>query len=250
MTVLRLLLVDDEPLACERLAALLASMEDVQVVAALHHGDEVLPFLKNHVVDAVLLDIRMPGLDGLSLAEWLAGNGPSVVLVSAYDEHALQAFDMDVVDYLTKPVRPARLERALERLRARLSPKTGVPVAPPQAAQTIALPQRDRQLIVAVAEIAYVFCVPSGLEIGTSSGKLFVPWNLRQIEDLLAQHGDFQKVSRQALVNLAFLREIFLEPGGTSKLLLADGSRVTASRSATAKLRARYRLSSQGSQSE
>lgn len=250
MTVLRLLLVDDEPLACERLAALLASMEDVQVVAALHHGDEVLPFLKNHVVDAVLLDIRMPGLDGLSLAEWLAGNGPSVVLVSAYDEHALQAFDMDVVDYLTKPVRPARLERALERVRERLSPKTGAPVEPPLATQTIALPQRDRQLIVAVAGIRYVLCVPSGLEIGTASGTLFVPWNLRQMEDLLAQHDDFQKVSRQALVNLAFLRELILEPGGTSRLLLADGSRVTASRSATAKLRARYRLSSQRSQPE
>jgi DNA-binding LytR/AlgR family response regulator len=224
---------------------MLAAMANVQVVGALHHGDEVLPFLKNNAVDAVLLDIRMPGLDGLSLAEWLAGNGPCVVLVSAYDDHALQAFDLDVVDYLTKPVRPARLKRALERLRERLAGKAAAPGGGPNAATSaIALPQKDRQLIVAVAEIRYVLCVPSGLEIGTNSGKLFVPWNLRQMEDLLAQQGDFQKVSRQALVNLACLREIFLEPGGTSRLLLTDGSRVTASRSATAKLRARFRLSS------
>ena len=124
MTRLQVLVVDDEELARLRLRSLLAdcTLPAAEVVAEAGSGAEALHKLSSTAVDLVLLDIHMPGLDGLALAERLRAleRPPKVVFVTAHADHALRAFDLDAVDYLTKPVRRARLQEALARVAQRL----------------------------------------------------------------------------------------------------------------------------------
>ena len=116
---MKVVIADDEPLARERLRALLADERGVQVVAEAGDGHATLHACAEHHPDMVLLDISMPGIDGLETARHLAAfePRPAVVFCTAYDAHALSAFDAQAIDYLVKPVRPERLSAALERVR-------------------------------------------------------------------------------------------------------------------------------------
>ena len=118
MTGLRVLVADDEAPAREELAWLLDQHVAVETVHTAASGSEVLEALQHLEVDALFLDIRMPGLDGLDVARALAGvlAPPKVVFVTAYDEHAVEAFDLRAVDYLLKPVRAERLAEAVRRV--------------------------------------------------------------------------------------------------------------------------------------
>src|SRR3712207_2319551 len=114
---LRVLVVDDEPLAVERLQLLLARLPDVALVGTASDGEAALRIAEAVRPDLLLLDISMPGKDGIEVARALAGHGltPGVIFVTAYDNFAVAAFDVAAVDYLMKPVNAERLERALER---------------------------------------------------------------------------------------------------------------------------------------
>src|SRR5512138_896740 len=120
MPAVKIIIADDEPLARERLRQLLAGRAGVEVVAEVGDGQEALHACAEHEPDLVLLDIAMPGIDGLEVARHLKGfeRRPVVVFCTAYDAHALSAFDAEAVDYLVKPVRPERLASALQRARA------------------------------------------------------------------------------------------------------------------------------------
>ena len=119
---LKVLVVDDEPLATERLQLLLARCEGVDLVGTASDGEGAVRMAEALSPDLLLLDIAMPGLDGIDVARALAGRQPppAVVFVTAYDQFAVAAFEVAAVDYLMKPVEPQRLERALARTRAHL----------------------------------------------------------------------------------------------------------------------------------
>jgi two-component system response regulator AlgR len=116
---LRVLVADDEPLAVERLQLLLARAEGAQLVGTASDGDSAINLCEALSPDVLLLDIAMPGLDGIGVARALAEQVPSpaVVFVTAFDQFAVAAFEVEAVDYLMKPVDPKRLQRALERAR-------------------------------------------------------------------------------------------------------------------------------------
>ena len=120
--LLRLLVVDDEPLAVERLQVLLNRMEDVSLAGTASDGEAALRMVNGLVPDAILLDIAMPGMDGMEVARSLGAleKPPLVIFVTAFDTFAVAAFDIEAVDYLMKPVTPDRLQRALDRARERL----------------------------------------------------------------------------------------------------------------------------------
>lgn len=162
---LRILLVDDEPPARQRLCELLGDIAGelpTVVVGEAGNGLEALAALRETPVDVVLADIRMPGMDGLELAGHLGGlqPPPAVIFATAFDNHAVQAFDLNAVDYLLKPVRAQRLLAALQKVR------TATPPAPETLAgigQTLrgggrthlSCHERGRLLLVPVAEILY-----------------------------------------------------------------------------------------------
>ena len=118
MKKIKLLIVDDEPLAHQVLAGYCEKLEYVEVVGNCYDGMPTLNFLNKYVVDAVLLDIQMPDLTGLELLDTLKNNAPKVIFTTAYTEYVLQGFDYDqVVDYLHKPIRLTRFIKAIERLK-------------------------------------------------------------------------------------------------------------------------------------
>ena len=121
MTI-RTILVDDEPLAIQGLELRLEPHEDVEIIDTCSNGREAIRSIKTHKPDLVFLDIQMPGFDGFSVIQGLMEVEPPLfVFVTAYSDHALRAFEAQAVDYLMKPVDPARLERALERVRDHLA---------------------------------------------------------------------------------------------------------------------------------
>src|SRR2546423_9019328 len=133
---LKVLIADDEPLAAERLQLLLARAEGAQLVGTASDGDSAINLTGALHPDLLLLDIAMPGLDGIGVARALAAQNPSpaVVFVTAFDQFAVAAFEVEAVDYLMKPVDPNRLQRALDRARAYLHQRNAQP-APGKASQ-------------------------------------------------------------------------------------------------------------------
>lgn len=120
-TELRALIVDDEPLAIERMQVLCAELEGLTVVGTATDGKAAIRLLDKIATDVLLLDMTMPGMDGLAVARSLAGrtSPPAVIFVTAHEDFAVAAFDIDAVDYVLKPVAAERLERAIERALAR-----------------------------------------------------------------------------------------------------------------------------------
>lgn len=162
---LKILLVDDEPLARERLRALLADIAlqlPTEVVGEAGNGVQALALLKEQAVDVVLVDIRMPGMDGIELVGHLGAfeKPPAVIFTTAYDNYAVQAFDLNAVDYLLKPVRTQRLLTALQKARGAQPPDAeilaGIGRAVRGGGRThLSCHERGRLLLVPVAEVLY-----------------------------------------------------------------------------------------------
>jgi two-component system response regulator AlgR len=212
MERLRVLIVDDEPLARLRLRSLLAdcAQPQVDVVADAGSGTEALHALALHTVDAVLLDIHMPGLDGLALAQRLKAqpSSPAVVFVTAHAEHALKAFELDAVDYLTKPVRRQRLQEALGRVCQRLGRSTLAPAAQDAPAEqpTLVVSDRGRMLRIPVADVVYLKAEMKYVTLRTHAHAYVLDDALTDLEQRL---GDtVLRIHRNAIVAKAAMRTL------------------------------------------
>ena len=206
MTRLRVLIVDDEDLARLRMRSLLAdcAQPGAEVAGEAGSGAEALHWLATGSVDLVLLDINMPGLDGLQLADRLRAlpHPPRIVFVTAHAGHALKAFDLDAVDYLTKPVRRARLQEALVRVAQRLERAAPTPAAAPAAptAEQAVLVVSDRGRVqrVPVADILYLKAELKYVTLRTAAHAYVLDDSLSDLEQRL---GDTMlRIHRNALV--------------------------------------------------
>lgn len=156
---MRTLIVDDEPLAVERMQILCARIPALQVVGTASDGAAALRLIEALSPDLVLLDMTMPEVDGLGVARALAGqaNRPAVVFVTAHDDFAVEAFDCDAVDYVLKPVAQERLERAVERAQARRSAPVDASLTPEKPAsewiEEFWVPHRSELIRVAAADL-------------------------------------------------------------------------------------------------
>ncbi len=194
----RLLIVDDEPLARLRLRTLADAMESpaAQVLGEAADAPEALAWLQRDTADALLLDIGMPGRSGLELAAALKGmaSPPAVIFVTAHAEHALQAFDLEAVDYLTKPVRLERLQAALQRVAQRLRP----PLQAAGEAPVIVVSDRGRVLRLPLAEVLYLKARLKYVTLRTVSHSYVIDDALADLETRLGP--GFIRVHRNALV--------------------------------------------------
>ncbi len=200
---MRVLIVDDEAPARERLRRLLGEIEGVEVVGEAEEGRRALQLAEATGAEVVLLDIRMPGMDGLEAASHLATlrEPPSVIFTTAYGEHALAAFEAEAVDYLLKPVRRERLERALEKVR-RLTPVQRA--ALPAGRRTHLGTQHGGSVrLVPVAEILYLRAADKYVTAHTTGGEALLEESLKALEE---EFGDlFIRIHRNALVARAAL---------------------------------------------
>src|SRR6476661_6199656 len=124
MTLLRVLIVDDEAFARQRLRRLLSEQPDIDIVGEAANGREAIALITSHDPDVVLLDVQMPRVDGFGVLRALDGPAPLVIFVTAFDEHAVAAFNIHAFDYILKPVDPARFADAIERARAQIAQST------------------------------------------------------------------------------------------------------------------------------
>jgi two-component system, LytTR family, response regulator len=217
---LRVLIADDELLARKRLARLLSAMPDVEVCGEVADGDAVLAAARAGGLDVILLDIHMPGLSGLDALSLLPEDGPRVILCTAHAEHAVDAFEYGAVDYVLKPVEAARLQKALERARARLVPKEGQEPARGQAAAgtkglaRLPIPTRQGIVLVDPDTISHATLEGELVTVFTTQGEFLTDFTLNELTDKLPVEG-FQRVHRRALLNLAHVTRLEpLETGG------------------------------------
>ncbi|MEY4750865.1 MAG: hypothetical protein RIQ60_3079 [Pseudomonadota bacterium] len=230
LQTLRVAIVDDEELARLRLRSLLAgcSAPAAQVVAELGSAAQALGWLAQHRCDLLLLDIHMPGLDGLQLAEQLrhlpplpgaglgAGGTPAVVFVTAHAEHALEAFDVEAVDYLTKPVRQVRLQQALVRAAAWLYRRIDAALITQPGAllneqPVIRVHQRGELLRVPVSEVLYVKAELKYVQLRTALQSHWLDESLAELAPRLGER--FVRIHRNALVARDQIRALARHPG-------------------------------------
>ncbi len=212
-TPLTVLIVDDEPLARMRLRSLLEGCRDPHAVVAAEAsgGNAAWAWLQDHACDLVLLDVQMPGLSGLQLAEQLRSLPvpPLVVFVTAHAEHALEAFDRDAVDYLTKPVRQERLQAALARAaQRRLERQAAASQASieAEAGDVLQITERGRLIRLPWSEVLYLRAEAKYLSVRTASARHLMDGALGDWEQRL--EGRFLRIHRNALVAKAAIREL------------------------------------------
>lgn len=197
---LKVLVVDDEALARSRLCSLLADcgQPGAHVVGEAANAVQAIEFLQHHAVDAVLLDIHMPGLDGLGLAQKMQSmpNPVAVVFVTAYAEHALQAFELDAVDYLTKPVRLERLQAALQKIERVNKSGQGLEADLPE--DYLLIQDRGRTERVPVAEVLYLKAELKYITVRTAQHSYIFEGSLADLEARYASR--FIRIHRNALV--------------------------------------------------
>jgi two-component system response regulator AlgR len=175
---MRVLIVDDEPLARARLAALLSECDGVDVVGSVGDGEAALAVLSNVHPDLLLLDINMPGMDGKTLAARLLNRArPQIVFCTAYEAHAVHAFDLGAVDYLLKPVRLERLRDALKRVQQRLDAHPREPVG------WLHSRVRGEPVRMALAEVVCLIAEEKYVIAHRSGDQLLLDDSLRQLEE-------------------------------------------------------------------
>jgi two-component system LytT family response regulator len=242
---LRVLVADDEELARRRLVRLLGMIPDTALAGECRDGAEVLSAVAGGAVDVVLLDIQMPGLGGLDAMAMLPEPAPYVVFCTAHAEHAVRAFDVGAVDYLLKPIEPARLQKALERARSQESVRRFREEARRQrqrpALERLAIPTRDGIVLVDPQEISHAVVDGALVTIHAGGGTHLTDFSLQQLEERLPPDL-FVRVHRRALVNLA--QVVRLEPNQVGGFVArtARGQAVEVSRQAARALRKRLGL--------
>lgn len=213
---MHILIVDDEALARARLRTLLADCQAQQpqpryTVAEAAHAAEALALLQSpsgRAVDAVLLDIHMPGQDGLALAHALRtlAQPPAIVFVTAHADHAVSAFELDAVDYLTKPVRLQRLQQALAKVQRLLRPSTPAPISTLPEGETLLIQDRGRTERIALHEVLYFKAEQKYVTVRTATRSFIMDGAL---SDLESRYGErFLRIHRNALVARRALRAL------------------------------------------
>lgn len=252
---LRVVIADDERPARSFLVAALRSIPDVAVVAEAANGADAIQLIERHKPDVALLDVQMPEVDGLSVVKLLRRRYlPLVIFVTAYDEHAVKAFEMNAVDYLTKPVSDARLREALRRVRERLDRDDLRDAAASHvrdavsdyersapAARLDRIPIRQKQDIVLVptAQVASIVAEGELLHLTTARQERHtITYRLKNLEARL-DPAKFIRLGRGVLVNVDFIVRVTPLPGGMYTVKLLNGQQLDVSRIQSRLLRGR-----------
>ncbi|MBA2259837.1 MAG: response regulator transcription factor [Acidobacteria bacterium] len=251
MKKLRTVIVDDEPLARERLASLLSAEQDIEVVAQCRDGEEAVAALEQHTPDLVFLDVQMPGLNGFEVLEAVGPEKmPLVVFVTAYDQHALRAFQVRALDYLLKPFDRDRFKDALQRARAHIQrDETG-----DLGRRLLALvkdlrrdqPKTDRLVVksggrlffLRTDEIDWVEAAGNYVRLHVGSASHLLRETMNAIEGRLDPE-KFFRIHRSRMVNMERIQEMQPWLNGEYAVLLRTGTRLTLSRGYREKLQDR-----------
>jgi two-component system LytT family response regulator len=255
MTRFRVLVVDDEPLAREVVISLLRRDPEVAVVGECGDGLQARQVIDDTRPDIVFLDMEMPGLGGVQLAERLQSGGPVVVFITAFSQYAVDAFAIAATDYVLKPFSDERFFEALGRAKRRVrerrlgelahqmagvaselqhdEPGEATPSGSPQYLQRLSIKQSDRTVVLRPDEIVWIEAQDYYVTVHSTRGKHLVRASLSSLEGRLAPDL-FIRTHRMAIVNVQHIRETHDRDG--LRLVLSDGSQVGVSRSRRAQV--------------
>jgi len=220
---LRALVVDDEAPALSELTYLLRQDDRIGDIRTASNGADALRVLESAPVDVVFCDIKMPGLDGMALARVLArfADRPQVVFVTAYDEHAVDAFEVRATDYVMKPVRAARLSEAVRRVVTALAAATGTDSSGPVVAdETIPVGLGGVTTFIKRSQVRYAQAQGDYARLHTATGSHLVRTSLTALEERWAEAG-FVRIHRSTLVSLPQVDAVIAGHGGC-KIRLGD----------------------------
>ncbi len=238
---IRILIVDDEPLARERLASLIRELGIGEVVGEAGNGVEALTAVAAHAPQLVLLDIRMPGMDGLEVAQHLAHyeRPPAVIFTTAYGDHALDAFEASAVDYLLKPIRKERLLRGFQR--AEVLRRGRLDILKEQTGSTrarthLSAPVGGSLRLVPVDEVLYFQADQKYVTVVWTGGELIIEEPLKTLEVEFGER--FLRIHRNALVSLSRVEALARDGvGGLAVKLRGIEKRLSVSRRLTGQVR-------------
>jgi two-component system LytT family response regulator len=247
-------LVDDEPLARTRLRRLLAEHAAIEVVGEAGDGEAACRVIDELSPDLVFLDVQMPGLSGFEVLARLESR-PRVIFITAHDEFAVRAFEEQAVDYLLKPVEPARLERALARVTGADAPAAGriederltrlIDAVERRSAgpRRIAVRRGPKVILVEPASILFCRAEDKYTVLYTAEGEHILDRTIEDLEQTL-DPSTFLRIHRSVLVNLASVRDLTAVEGGRFVVTLKDqpGTKLHASRAGAKLLREKLRF--------
>lgn len=249
----RVVLADDEPLVRERLRTLLAARQDCTLLAECADGAGALASIMEQQPDIVLLDVQMPELDGFEVVEALPADvQPAIIFVTAYDEYAVRAFGVNAVDYLLKPVEPARFHDAIDRVIARHATRTSGQPNPDLGtllAEIRALRGPGERLVVRdgyritfvpVEDIDWIDAAGNYVRVHAAGRTHLLRETMKAVESRLSPDR-FVRVHRSAIVNVQRIAQMEPHFHGEYVLTLRDGTKLTSSRSYSQHLRALLR---------
>lgn len=244
---IRAIIADDEPLARSRLRSLLAREPDGELVAECADGDAAVAAVRQHRPDVLFLDVQMPGRDGFGVLEALAGEPlPQVVFVTAYDQHALRAFEARALDYLLKPFKQSRFEETVRRVRERLAARPGPSPGPDPdlsrqlrellaesrpAAPTLsrlAVKTNERITFVRVPDLDYLESAGNYVVLHCGKENHVIRETLSTLETQLP--AGFLRISRSVIVNLDRVKELQAMAAGEHVVILRDGRQLAMTR--------------------
>ena len=227
-STLKVLIADDEPLAAERLQLLLARNDGIDLVGTASDGEAAVRMAAALSPDLMLLDIAMPGLDGIEVARELAQSRPSpvVIFVTAFDQFAVAAFDVAAVDYLMKPIEPGRLAEAIERARTHIRHRAaeGEDQQPPQAGAFLEefwASDRTGLVRIAASDVDRVSAERDYMRLHVGARSWLIHHSMAALEEQL-DPGLFVRLHRSAIVRRDFIRGFSRNPSGRWVALLND----------------------------
>ena len=238
---LRVLIVDDEPLARERIRSLLADEADAEVLAECKNGSEALDEIKKQSPDLVFLDVQMPGMGGFEvLAALPQERMPMVIFVTAFDQHALKAFEVHALDYLLKPFKQARFKATLQRAREALMNQQAGKASknllallndtkPREHLSRIPVRTGEKVVFVKTAQIEYIESAGNYVVLHTGKENHVVRETLTALEEKLDPK-QFIRISRSTLVNLEQIKELQPLFKGEHAVVLHNGKQLTMTR--------------------
>jgi len=239
---IRVMIAEDERLAREELAYFLQKEKDVTLCPSAENGDQLLAFYEQYRPNVIFLDIHMPGPSGVEVARQLVdqsppGEAPLFVFTTAYDDYAVQAFELEAVDYLLKPYDEARFKLTMERIRKRLANLPVTPTVAVQEGRKLLIEDGERMVVLSPQSICYAVRVDRVLEIHTEKETIQTRLTLQELEEKLRGY-PFFRTHRSYLVNLDYIQEITPWFNGAWNIRLKDGkqSLIPVSRAAAKRL--------------
>lgn len=248
MEKIRALIIDDEPLAREGIHRRLKQAPDIAVIGECRNGQEAVTMILRDAPDLVFLDIQMPRLDGFGVIEAVgAGRMPHVIFVTAYDEHALRAFDVHALDYLLKPIDGERFFEALERARNWIRGKNfaglseqlhklmAALAAERKTLERLSIKSAGRIIFLNVDEIDWIEAADNYVQVHAGRQSHLLHATMHSLEGRL-DADQFLRIHRSTIVNINRIKELHPMFHGEYRVILKDGTQLTSGRSYKEKL--------------